>query len=206
MSRYQCAGKDEKQMRVIAGTARGRKLNAPKSLRVRPTADRVKESLFSMLMSRLGEFEDMRVLDIFAGTGNLGIEALSRGAAYAVFIDSHPESAETIRKNLESTGFADRAKVVLQEAAGALKWLGRGEAPFHLVFLDPPYHEGHTARVLELLAESPLVDAGTTVVAEFSSKEELPRSFGKLQETERRIYGDSALSFLTITDRGAQCP
>jgi len=193
-------------MRVIAGNARGRKLSAPKSLRVRPTADRVKESLFSILVSRLGEFDGMRVLDIFAGTGNLGIEALSRGAGYAVFIDSHQESADIIRKNLEITRFTDLAKVVLQEAAGALTWLSRGEAPFHLIFLDPPYHEGHTARMLELLSESPLVDAGTTVVAEFSSKEEIPRCFGRLRETERRIYGDSALSFLTIADRGEQCP
>jgi 16S rRNA (guanine966-N2)-methyltransferase len=193
-------------MRVIAGNARGRRLSAPKSMRVRPTADRVKESLFSILLSRLGEFEGMRVLDIFAGTGNLGIEALSRGAGYAVFVDSHPESAETIRKNLEITRFSGCAKVVLQEAALALKTLSRSEAPFHLIFLDPPYHEGHTCRVLELLCESPLVDAGTTIIAEFSSKEDLPRSFGRLRETERRIYGDSALSFLTISDRGGQCP
>ena len=193
-------------MRVIAGSARGRKLSAPKSMRVRPTADRVKESLFSILLSRLGEFDGMRVLDIFAGTGNLGIEALSRGASFAVFVDSHPESAEVIRKNLETAQFTDSAKVVLQDAAAALKWLSRGEAPLHLIFLDPPYHEGHTTRVLELLSESPLVDAGTTIVAEFSSKEEIPRIFGRLRETERRIYGDSALSFLTISDRGEQCP
>jgi len=193
-------------MRVIAGEARGRNLIAPKSLRVRPTADRVKEALFSMLASRLGEFEGMRVLDIFAGTGNLGIEALSRGAAYAVFIDSHRESAEIIRKNLALTRYTDKAKVVVQDAAGALRLLARGEAPFHLVLLDPPYHEGHTENVLEILASSPLIDQGTTVVAEFSAKEDIPRSFGKLQETERRIYGDTALSFLTMTDRSEQCP
>jgi 16S rRNA (guanine966-N2)-methyltransferase len=193
-------------MRVIAGEARGRTLVAPKSMRVRPTADRVKEALFSMLVSRLGEFSEMRVLDIFAGTGNLGIEALSRGAVYAVFVDSHRESAEVIKKNLESTRLSARGKVLVQDAAAALKWLARGEAPFHLVFLDPPYHEGHTQRVLELLADSPLIDAGTTVVAEFSSKEEIPRSFGRLQETERRVYGDTALSFLTIADRGDKCP
>ena len=193
-------------MRVIAGDARGRQLFAPKSLRVRPTADRVKEALFSILLSRLGEFTGMRVLDIFAGTGNLGIEALSRGAGYAVFIDSHRESAEVIRKNLELTRFTEQSKVVVQDAAGALKWLARGEPPFHLILLDPPYHEGHTRNVLELLSTSPLIDQGTTVVAEFSSKEEVPRSFGRLQESERRIYGDTALSFLTLSDRGEQCP
>lgn len=193
-------------MRVIAGTARGRKLAAPKNMRVRPTADRVKEALFSMLTSRFGEFDEMRVLDIFAGTGNLGIEALSRGAGYAVFIDSHRDSAQLIQKNLEITGFSSQAKVVVQEAPAALAWLARSEAPFHLIILDPPYHEGLATRVLELLGGSPLVDAGTTVVAEFSAKEEIPRSFGRLQERERRIYGDTALSFLTLADRGAQCP
>ena len=193
-------------MRVIAGDARGRKLTAPKSLRVRPTADRVKEALFSMLTSRLGEFAEMRVLDIFAGTGNLGIEALSRGAGYAVFIDSHRESAEIIRKNLEITGFSDRAKVVMQEATPALNRLARGEAPFHLVLIDAPYHEGHTERTLEILSASALIDQGSTVVAEFSSKEQIPCRFGNLQESERRVYGDTALSFLTLVDRGEQCP
>jgi len=193
-------------MRVIAGDARGRQLLAPKNLRVRPTADRVKEALFSILLSRLGELSGMRVLDIFAGTGNLGIEALSRGAEHAVFIDSHRDSAETIRRNLEITRYASKARVVVQEAAAALKWLSRGEAPFHLVFLDPPYSEGHTQRLLELLSTSPLIDEGSTVVAEFSAKEEIPRSFGRLKESERRIYGDTALSFLTIPDRGEPCP
>ena len=193
-------------MRVIAGDARGRKLTAPKSLRVRPTADRVKEALFSMLTSRLGEFAEMRVLDIFAGTGNLGIEALSRGAGYAVFIDSHRESAEIIRKNLEITGFSDRAKVVMQEATPALNRLARDEAPFHLVLIDAPYHEGHTERTLEILSASALIDQGSTVVAEFSSKEQIPCRFGNLQESERRVYGDTALSFLTLVDRGEQCP
>ena len=193
-------------MRVIAGDARGRKLAAPKSMRVRPTADRVKEALFSMLTSRLGEFTEMRVLDIFAGTGNLGIEALSRGACYAVFIDSHQESAQIIRKNLETTQFFQKAKVVVQDAAAALKWLSRDEAPFHLVFIDPPYHEGHTESTLQILSDSPLIDQGTTVVVEFSSKEQIARSFGNLQETERRVYGDTTLSFLTISDRGDKCP
>lgn len=193
-------------MRVIAGEARGRQLFAPKTMRVRPTSDRVKEALFSILLSRLGDLGGMRVLDVFAGTGNLGIEALSRGADCAVFIDAHRESAEAIRKNLETTRFTEKGKVVTQDAAAALKWLARGEKPFHLVFLDPPYGEGHTERVLELLCSSPLIDAGSTVVAEFAAKEDIPRSFGRLREIERRVYGDTALSFLTISDRGETCP
>lgn len=193
-------------MRVIAGSARGRQLTAPRNMRVRPTADRVKEALFSILVSRLGDLTGMRVLDLFAGTGNLGIEALSRGAEFALFVDAHRESAELTRKNLELTRLAEHAKVVVQEAGAALKWLSRGEPPFHLVFLDPPYGEGHTQRLLELLAQSPVVDGGTTVIAEFSVKEDVPTRFGRLEESERRIYGDTALSFLTITDRGETCP
>lgn len=193
-------------MRVIAGEARGRQLFAPKTMRVRPTSDRVKEALFSILLSRLGDLDGMRVLDIFAGTGNLGIEALSRGAEFACFIDAHRESAEAIRKNLETTRLTEKGKVLVQDATAALKWLARSEKPFHLVFLDPPYAEGHTERVLELLSFSPLIDAGSTVVAEFSAKEEIPRSFGRLRESERRIYGDTALSLLTISDRGETCP
>src|SRR5690349_17340576 len=101
-----------------------------------------------MLVSQLGDFSGMRVLDIFGGTGNLGIEALSRGAEYAVFIDSHRESADIIKKNLEVTRFSDRARVVVQDAAKALKWLAGKEAPFHLVFLDPPYSMGHIQSVM----------------------------------------------------------
>jgi 16S rRNA (guanine966-N2)-methyltransferase len=185
---------------VIAGEARGRNLFAPKNSRVRPTADRTKEAIFSILVSRLGDFDEMRVLDIFAGIGNLGIEALSRGASYAVFIDSHRESAELIRRNLELTRFEEKSRVVIQEATVALKWLAREEPPFHLVFLDPPYSLGHTEKVLEMLSDSPLVDAGTTIVAEFHAKEKIPSEFGRLKENQRRVYGDTAVSILTISD------
>ena len=194
------------RVRVISGVARGRNLLAPKNMRVRPTSDRVKEALFNILVSRMGEFDGMRVLDIFAGTGNLGIEALSRGAESAVFIDSHPESVQLIRKNLELTRLATKAQVVVQDAAVALKILAKREAPFHLIFLDPPYRLGQTHLMLELLAGSNLVAPGSVVVAEFSAKEEVPQSFGCLQERDRRVYGDTALSFLTLSERGEQCP
>ena len=190
-------------MRITGGHARGIQLQLPRRGELRPATDALRAAVFSSLAQRI---PGARVLDLFAGTGNLGIEALSRGASFAVFVDSHRDSAETIRKNLEITRFTGQAKVVVQEATGAIQWLSRGEAPFHLVFLDPPYHEGLTQSTLEVLAASPLIDSGSTVVAEFSSKEEVPSGFGRLQETERRVYGDTALSFLTITDRGESCP
>lgn len=193
-------------MRVISGTARGRQLQAPKDMRVRPTSDRVKEALFSILSSRLGDFTDMRVLDIFAGTGSLGIEALSRGAGYGVFIDNHRDSALLIQKNLQLTRLEEKARVILQEVTLALRALEKKETFFHLVFLDPPYRVGLTEKTLTILADSPLIGPATVVVAEFASQEDLPRRFGRLEEADRRIYGDTALSLLTVSDRGELCP
>jgi 16S rRNA (guanine(966)-N(2))-methyltransferase RsmD len=186
-------------LRVISGAARGRKLLTPKGLRVRPTADRIKESLFNILTTLIGQFTGCRVLDIFAGTGNLGIEALSRGAALALFIDSHRESAHLVSKNLQLLGFTDRGRVVEKEAIAALRSLGMEEGPFHLVFLDPPYRQGLAEKVLEYLSTSRLIAEGSIVVAEFTPREELPTSFGPLHEFDRRIYGDTAIAFFHLT-------
>ena len=119
-------------MRVISGTARGRKLKEPAGFDIRPTSDMVKESVFNIIQF---DIEGRRVLDLFAGTGQLGIEALSRGAGSAVFVDSKPEAAKLIRHNLELCGFSDTASVYVRDA---LKYL-RGCEPFDLIFIDPPY-------------------------------------------------------------------
>jgi 16S rRNA (guanine(966)-N(2))-methyltransferase RsmD len=182
-------------VRVIGGTARGRRLAAPRGERVRPTADRVKEALFSILTSLLGNLEGLRVLDIFAGTGNLGIEALSRGCGEAIFVDSHRESAAVIRQNLTQLGLADRSRVIVKEAASALQGLDGNTAPFHIIFLDPPYRLGLAEKILVLLATSPLVAEATIIVVESDSDEELPEGFGPLRQFDRRVYGDTALTF-----------
>ncbi len=181
-------------MRVIGGSARGRRLAAPRGERVRPTADRVKEALFSILTSLMGNLEGLKVLDIFAGTGNLGIEALSRGCSEAVFVDSHRESAAVIRQNLTQLGFADRSRVVVTKAAAALQLLAE-ENPFHIIFLDPPYRLGLAEVILEKLAASPLVTRNTIIVAESDAGEEFPGEFGPLRQFDRRVYGDTALTF-----------
>ena len=190
-------------MRVIAGTAKGRRLVSPKGSRIRPTSDKVKEALFNMLNGITGSLSGFSVLDIFAGTGNLGIEALSRGAADAVFIDNHRDSIALVKKNLELTGFSDKGRVVLREAVAALKILEDTDSPFQLIFLDPPYQQEMLERVLEYLANSRLVDENTLVVAEFSPREKLETSFGSLREFDRRIYGDTALAFFTIQIGGS---
>jgi len=187
-------------VRIISGSARGRRLLAPKNERIRPTADRVKESLFNILAVQLGSFAGRRVLDIFAGTGNLGIEALSRGAADALFIDENREAVALIRKNLELTGFAKQGRVVQKEALAALRSLSDGAETFGLDFLDPPYRQGFSGKVLEFLAASSLIDGRSVVVVETAAVEALPDSFGRLREFDRRSYGDTALAFFMLNN------
>jgi 16S rRNA (guanine(966)-N(2))-methyltransferase RsmD len=162
----------------------------------------VKEALFNMLSGFLGSFSDCSVLDIFAGTGNLGIEALSRGASRAVFIDSHRDSVALIRKNIELTGFADRSSIICRDALAALKNLGASGCSFRLVFIDPPYQGDLLVKVLEFLSTSNLLQDGSLVVAELSSRETLAEKFGTLREFDRRTYGDTVLAFFTPQERG----
>jgi 16S rRNA (guanine966-N2)-methyltransferase len=153
----------------------------------------------------MGSFAGCRVLDIFAGTGNLGIEALSRGAAQAVFIDSHRESAALVAKNLRLLDFTDRGQVLESEVLAALRVLEKKEATFSLLFIDPPYRQGLAEKVLESLAASALIDDTSLVVAEISSGEILPTAFGALREFDRRVYGDTAIAFFRRTgDSGLQ--
>jgi 16S rRNA (guanine(966)-N(2))-methyltransferase RsmD len=192
-------------VRVISGSARGRRLLAPQDLRVRPTADRVKEALFSIIISREGSLAGKRVLDLCAGAGSLGIEALSRGAAEAVFVDNHPESAEFISRNIELTGFIGKGRVLAREALSALRDLEKSAEQFDLVFLDPPYRVGLAEKILAELAVSRLLTDGALVVAEFASGEVLAPAFGILQECDRRKYGDTAVAlFKTVPE--SSCP
>ena len=182
-------------MRIISGSARGRRLLSPKNSLIRPTADRVKESLFNILNGLIACYDNCRTLDIFAGTGNLGLEALSRGAAYAFFIDNHKESVALVIKNLRMLGFDDRGRVIEREALSALRSLDKMKAPFQLVFIDPPYRQGLAERVMQFLATSALIDGNSLVIVEISSNELLPTAFDNLREFDRRVYGDTAIVF-----------
>ena len=136
-------------MRIIAGEWRGRAIEAPPGSATRPTADRVRETLFSMLASRLGSFEDLRVGDLFAGSGALGLEALSRGAAAATFVESDAKAAAVIRRNAEKLKAKDRVRLV----AGSALALPRAE-PFDLIFADPPYSPGSGTAVLQAVSDA----------------------------------------------------
>jgi 16S rRNA (guanine966-N2)-methyltransferase len=130
-------------MRIIAGSWRGRQIEAPPRLGTRPTSDRVRETLFSMLSSRLGSFDSLRVADLFAGSGALGLEALSRGAASATFVERDPQGVATIRRNAEKLGALGRVRVIL----GSALELQQSE-PFDVIFADPPYTAGLASHIV----------------------------------------------------------
>lgn len=188
-------------MRVISGAARGRKLQTLAGMRVRPTADRVKEALFSIILSCQGILTGTRVLDLCAGTGGLGIEALSRGAAQAVFVDNHRESAALISRNLTICGFIGQSRVVVRDAVTALYELEQKGERFELVFLDPPYRMGITEQLLAVLGASGVLTEDALVIAEHARDELLPEEPGCLRHGDRRVYGDTAVSFYQVRDR-----
>ena len=153
-------------MRIIAGKWRGRPLAAPAGAATRPTADRVRETLFSMLTSRLGSFEDLRVADLFAGSGALGLEALSRGAASAVFVESDARAVAAIKRNAERLGASDRIRVL---TASALS-LPRSE-PFDLIFADPPYAPGSGTAAVQAVAQAEWLAPGGWMAVETSRRD-----------------------------------
>lgn len=152
-------------MRVIAGTARRTQLKALEGLDTRPTTDRLKETLFNMLQYDLA---DCCFLDLFGGSGGIGIEALSRGASFCVFVEHNPAAAECIRDNLKLTKLEDRALVMNCDALTALSRLEGKDYQFDYIFMDPPYDQGLERRMLEYLAHSKMIDKQSTVIIEAS--------------------------------------
>lgn len=132
-------------MRIIAGNWRGRKIVAPKGETTRPTADRTRERLFSMLTSRLGDFEDLQILDLFSGSGALGLEALSRGAAHCTFVEQDPDAIKALEKNIETLGASADVRI------GSVLHLGQARKPYDLILMDPPYDSGAGAVALDKL-------------------------------------------------------
>ena len=187
-------------MRVIAGTYRSRILKSLRGLELRPTSDRLRETLFNVLAPQIA---GARFLDLFAGTGAIGIEALSRGAADAVFVEKHAPAATLIRKNLESLGIKSGARVIASDALKALEKLSAACAEessrFHCIFLDPPYAAAEEyQRVLEFVGSSNLIMAEGIVIAEHQRKYELAKEAGFLRRVRVLKQGDAALSFYRL--------
>jgi 16S rRNA (guanine966-N2)-methyltransferase len=178
-------------LRVIGGSLKGKNLFSAKGLTLRPTSDRVKESIFDILQD---QFQGRNVLDLFAGTGALGIEALSRGARRAVFVEGSKRSLGALRRNIEECRLNEHSEVLGREVQVAIKILEAREEVFGLVFLDPPYDRGEARRVLEALSKSPVLTPGTLVVAEHSLSEGID-SIPALQRIDLRKYGRTLVSF-----------
>ncbi len=178
-------------MRVTGGCARGRKIYAPKSDKIRVTSDRIRESLFDILPSMEGTL----FLDIYAGTGSVGIEALSRGSSGAVFIEREPLHAGVLEKNLRLCGFEESCEVVTTSAERGIRLLSGRKQRFDVVFADPPYDRGLAVDLLGLPGVSDLVAAGGVLVIEHSFREDVTVSDMFVPADQRR-YGDTVLSFL----------
>ena len=184
-------------MRVIAGSAKGRRLKGPPSFATRPMSEKVKEALFSVLASLGVELD--RVLDLYAGTGGLGIEALSRGATWVDFVDQSPAAAAVVRYNLAHTGFGKDARVHVVSVAA---YLNRATEPYDFVILDPPYADPAILETLEKLAGSALVQSGTIVAIGHWPRIDLPDTLGRLVRLRHRCHGDSCFSIYEIEEDG----
>ena len=180
-------------MRIIAGDWRGRKLVAPAGDTTRPTADRTRETLFSMLVSRLGSFEGLAVADLFAGSGALGFEALSRGAASALFVEHDAKALDAIRANIRTLDAGKTATV----RAGSVLSLGPARAPIDLVLLDPPYRTGAGAVALEKMIRLGWISTGTWISLE-TAVDEAVDVRGLTVDTERKV-GKARLTLLRLT-------
>lgn len=181
-------------MRVIAGELKGRRLVSAKGRRVRPTSDRTKEAVFSILSRRI---HDAVVLDLFSGTGALAIEAISRGAASAVLIDAHSESLAVIRQNLKLCGIVGRAATIQWKIEKDLACIRDHDPPFDLVFMDPPYEKGLILPALENLARSFCLAAGAWLVIEHAAMDPLPDAISPFVVEDQRRYGKTLVTFLS---------
>lgn len=178
-------------MRVIAGEAKGRPLKAVPGNRTRPTTDKVKEAVFSII----GPFFDGGwALDLFAGTGGLGIEALSRGMEKAIFVDLEKASIDVIRHNLAAANMEERAEVYKNDARRAIKLLHKRKVAFRLVFLDPPYRMKDADELMEELAVRELLDEGAIVMVEHESDHHYPEQMGNYIQFKRAVYGETAIT------------
>jgi 16S rRNA (guanine966-N2)-methyltransferase len=180
-------------VRVIAGEHRGRRLRTLAGRDLRPTLDRVREAIFSILGD---EVPDARVLDLFAGTGALGIEALSRGAASAVFVDDDPRALAILVKNLEELRIAGRATIVRGSLPAALKSVLSAQGPFDIIFADPPYRTSLARDTLAGLLTEPWFPGWRCIVVETERGEDLTRTAPASVVADRRVYGDTAVVVL----------
>ena len=180
-------------MRVIGGSLKGRKLATIRGRIIRPTADRLREAIFNILADRV---EKAVVLDLFAGTGALGIEAISRGAYAAVFVDNNRSAIATLNKNISSCNIQDTATIIKWDLLKNLNFIKSFDPAFNLVFIDPPYNKDCIKPVLNHLYRNRTLEKGACLVIEHSDCEPVPRAIPDFRLTDERRYGRTRVSFM----------
>ncbi|MHA6531912.1 16S rRNA (guanine(966)-N(2))-methyltransferase RsmD [Paenibacillus sp. BAC0078] len=178
-------------MRVVSGSAKGRPLKSVPGNGTRPTTDKVKEAIFSIIGPY---FEGGAALDLFAGTGGLGIEALSRGMDSAVFVDMEQKSIDTVRANLKAAKLEEQAEVYRNDAGRALSALEKRGRAFDLVFLDPPYRMKHGDELMLTMVQKGLLSLGAVIVLEHESGYEYPENIPGFYRTRQAVYGETTVS------------
>jgi len=189
-------------VRIISGTARGRRLAPLSGSDIRPTPDRVREAIFSILVSRLGALSGLSVLDLFAGSGAMALEALSRGAASAVLVDQGNQAAKVIPANIRACAFENRTEFLRGDVFKALAALPDGRC-FDLIFLDPPYGRDLVPPIVSVISDRGLLAPKGLLCAETDRRDELPESIGPLRRSEQRHYGSTAIHLFTYSEAEA---
>lgn len=183
-------------MRVISGSARGLKLKAPEGMNTRPTLDRIKESLFNIIAA---DMYDCRFLDLFSGSGAMGIECLSRGGQNAVFVDNNKESIDVIKQNINGAKVSDRAEVMSCDVTSAISKLAQRGKTFDVIFMDPPYDKGLVELSLQAIVKNNILSKDGYIIAEQSTEEEIPE-IASLKVTRVKEYRITRMTFLTYAD------
>ncbi|WP_338469931.1 16S rRNA (guanine(966)-N(2))-methyltransferase RsmD [Niallia sp. XMNu-256] len=181
-------------MRVVSGILKGKGLKAVPGSSTRPTTDKVKEAMFNMIGPY---FDGGYGLDLFAGSGGLGIEALSRGLDHVIFVDRDAKAIGTLRENIHSCGLDDKVEIYRNDALRAIKVIEKRQISLNYIFLDPPYKQQQLAKLLDFIHEHQLLDSTGTIVCEHSSDIELPQVVGSLVKRKSENYGIIALSLYT---------
>lgn len=186
-------------MRIISGKARGKRLATFEGNSIRPTPDRVREAIFSKLFSHYGSFDGLKVLDLFSGTGAMGLEALSRGVKRAILVDKGPQSIGLMQSNCKNCGFDTSAEILRSDVLSALpKLVAKG--PFDLIFMDPPYAQGLVPQCLGEIDRLGLLAPGGMICAETGHSDPVPERLGRIERFDLRTYGTVTLHLFAMTE------
>jgi 16S rRNA (guanine(966)-N(2))-methyltransferase RsmD len=188
-------------VRIVGGSARGKKLVPFSGQNIRPTSDRIREAVFSSLFSRMGSFQGYNALDLFAGTGALGIEALSRGASSATFVDNNAQAIKIIRENLVNCGLLEKARIIHNNVFESCQQLLEA-APFDIIFLDPPYGQGLVEKTLKKIAEINCLSQEGILCVETPAKEIIAEDFHPLLKLKTSRYGSTQIYLFQVSNEG----